>query len=223
MSKTDKQDRPVCLPVDEDVLEMARDAVRLSRFDYKTIFGEEGYTALADAAYAGTKKAGHPFFSKKHKRLVKLKKWRKTAVNILASSPRSLLKAVFDGSLPRKILSNRVQEIFSLFDTTDEDPNNHHTWSLRQQAKFAPNLYAQFHVDKKGYAMEPFKIRIVIEKIREYMSGDPKFHDQNAAIDEQTGRNNNKDRIEMDFITISMDHRIVSRLPWFSVSLSKHT
>ena len=196
MNKTDKQDRPVSLPVDEDVLEMTRDAVRLSKFDYKTIFVEEGYTALADAAYAGTKKADHPFFSKKNKRLVKLKTWRKTSVDILASIPRPLLKAVFDGSLPHKILSDQVQEICSLFDTTDEDLHNHHTWSLRQLAKFAPNIYTQFHVDKKGHAMEQFKIRIVIQKMREYMSEDPEFHDQNAAIDGQTREKNDRDRVE---------------------------
>ncbi|KAF2109966.1 hypothetical protein BDV96DRAFT_584879 [Lophiotrema nucula] len=186
INKDQKRQVPVTLPAPSSIYDAARAKVQLVDFDYANILRTYGYVAMIDAAYSESRKAGHPFHQDPDDQLADLEFWRYHGLNILASTPRKILESVLTGDLPNKTSSEGSpdEELLHYFDQEDEQPKS--SWRARQDASFAPCAYVRYLVDSSGKTLTGNELRLVVQRMREYVSGDPQFDQQNAKIDNES-------------------------------------
>ncbi|CAI6339796.1 unnamed protein product [Periconia digitata] len=173
-------DVPVRLPIDDRDIQKAKLDARAPVFTYKEQFPKLGFCGLIDKAYETSRAANHPFFGPKHhkKPLSTWNTWLGEGYEILASIPSILLDALIDDTLSDKMHSQdaRHGDLHHLLDA--EEP-----WCLRAQADFAPVIYCRMLVDKSGASPSAQELRVVICRLRQYVSGDQLYDRQNLDID----------------------------------------
>jgi hypothetical protein len=177
----------VKLPSHPTIPQIAEAEIRPTAYDYNRINNEYCFNAIVRAAYDESEKAGHPYTQPhKHEDLADVKTWLDLGCDMLASIPRDILEAVLDGTLACKV-ETKHGVLHEYFDkTTDPDPENWNAWIARSQSEFAPCIYLRQLVDAQGLSPEAHILRSVARRLREYVSGDPEFHETNAKIDSMT-------------------------------------
>ncbi|PVH95393.1 hypothetical protein DM02DRAFT_660195 [Periconia macrospinosa] len=155
---------------------------------YKERFLEFGYTALVDLVRAKSDEMGHPFFSGENQfdeNLSHAHAWRFHGAELLESIPRCLLVALLDDTLSN---SERADDVHRYFESS-------HPWYKRQSEEFAPLIYCRMFVDASGNSPSAGQLRDIILCMRQYVSGDPSFDEQNAEIDNLSRSNTSQEEI----------------------------
>ncbi|KAF2732527.1 hypothetical protein EJ04DRAFT_578286 [Polyplosphaeria fusca] len=177
------QPKSIELPLDDDQYERAKQNASAVEHDYFRILQEYGYLAMVDAAFTESKNTGHPFHAAGND-LEDNSVWRKHGVRILASTSKPILTALLQGTLASGA-NNPNNELHYYFNG-NSDPERQSEWYERKSEPFAPAIYVCMPADSGGESLTPFELRIVILRMRQYVSGDPQFHQQNAEIDCQS-------------------------------------
>ncbi|KAL1612899.1 hypothetical protein SLS60_001129 [Paraconiothyrium brasiliense] len=203
-----KSRNPMKLPASATTLQIARLHVQLDDSRYAETHQSFGYTALVsygtsnapevsnmagqvDLAYQASKAAEHVFFA--HKSAFKqIESWRQHGILILASIPKRILLPLLDGSFSRRIMSpSATQPDLKMFWAVNDDRDQMSSWARRanQKGDFVPALYVRELVDDRGQSPTVKQLRKMVLHLRGYLSGDPRLHQQNADIDNQSRLN----------------------------------
>ncbi|KAH9868131.1 hypothetical protein J1614_007203 [Plenodomus biglobosus] len=199
--------QPVQLPLTHDELQAAHNVIKHTPHDYLQIFNDLGYNAIIDAAYDEAEAAGHYLArtpgdheaTPRHE-YASNEIWRDSCVEMLASCPRNLLESILDGSLPRKIAAETDTELTRLYDKHC-DITQQSLWAQRDSTleSFAPSIYMRAFVNDRGLPPPREHILKIIEFMRQYISGDEEFEQQNAAIDSQSPGQHNRAEIRAGY------------------------
>jgi hypothetical protein len=179
-----KRPRSVNLPLSNDAKTTAEADVSLVSRDYSDILAEYGYTGLADAIYADSEQAKHPFFTKKYRKISTVNNWRSKGRMILTSSPKAMLEAVLDGTLAQAASTNG--QLHEYFDKSDDDQSRWSVWAQQSTKDFAPCIYVRQLVDRHGKPPPSKVIELLLSQLQDYISGLATHHERNAKIDCQT-------------------------------------
>ncbi|KAI8937288.1 hypothetical protein NX059_006496 [Plenodomus lindquistii] len=197
--------KSVKLPISNTMSDMASQEVKAAETDFSNLLYTYGYTAVIDAAFTGSQKAKHPFRKSKDHGLQDLHTWRTQGAQILADIPMIVLTSLLDGTLCGRVHEKKQHPVLydHFDDSTYERYVQHgdsqlkakvHSWVLRSKDTFSPAIYVRIIADAAGLSPTPAELRIVISKMRMYVSGDVSYGKDCAAIDNHSHPNVSDER-----------------------------
>jgi hypothetical protein len=181
--------KTVRLPISDAIVRRTERDVNLSDHLYYNTLEEYGYVGVIDTAYQVSQDALHPYHNgKDYKGFKSLAAWRSIGAGLLGDIPLSLLQALLDGTLDAKVKSEDSEdEVATEVKKYFTDGSSY--WKMRQQGAFAPVHYVRIFADSAGNSPSHRQLSLVLSSLRKYVSGDPRYDQVCADIDNTTRTN----------------------------------
>jgi hypothetical protein len=180
----DTQKKSVELPIRNAIIDGARNKVKLHKHCFSETLDRYGYMGIIDTAYRVSRDALHPFHVGYD--FKSLAAWRVIGTDLLGDIPLPLLRALLNGTLDAKVKSNDLNDpVAKEMKEYFIDESNY--WRMRQQGGFAPIHYVRMFTDGAGNPPSHKQLCLVLEGLKQYVSGDPQ-HDRFCAEVDNTTR-----------------------------------
>jgi hypothetical protein len=140
--------------------------------------------------------------------------WRKQGVRILTSCPCAILESIIDGSLLWQVASKISAELAPFFDK-DKPFERRHIWAQRDNSAddFVPSIYMPAFVEELRHGSNVEEIQTIVNLLRQYISGHAEYEGQNAATDNMSRGQQEREAFNVVCIFTLARYRSFSFLP----------